>query len=116
MFSPLEEAYLKYPEPIQGCLLGVRELLLQLDPRLDESLKWGMPFFTYQKKVCCYLWVDKKKKWPYIGWMDGRDMQHPALVKGERKRIQILWLDPNADLPQEDIAEVLIMAMKLLEQ
>jgi hypothetical protein len=116
MISPLEAAYQRYDEPIQGCLWAARSVLLQAEPLLTESLKYGMPFFSYRTKVCCYFWVDKKRQWPYIGWMDGRWLEHALLESGERRRIKVLWLDPQHDLPVASIREVLLLSKNRIDE
>ncbi|RME95596.1 MAG: DUF1801 domain-containing protein [Bacteroidetes bacterium] len=116
MLSPLEAAYQRHEEPIRGCLLATREILLQAEPALKESLKWGMPFFSYRGKICCYFWIDKKRSLPYIGWVDGRSMSHPLLEWGSRSRIKIMWLNPAADIPFESINELLLLAKHIIAQ
>lgn len=115
MDEALEAAYERQSTELRACLYATRDLLLQLEPALQESLKYGMPFFSYKGKVCCYFWKDKKRKWPYIGWMDGKQLEHSSLEAGERQRIAIQWLNPASDLPHEDIAEVLELAKQYIE-
>ena len=48
-----------------------------------------------------YFWKDKKTIEPYIGFADGVLLDFPELEKGDRKRIKILRIDPNEDIPIE---------------
>jgi hypothetical protein len=66
-----------------------------------------MPFFCYNGKMCCYLWVHKKYKQPYIGIVEGKRINHPDLIQEKRARMKILLLDPNKDLPMRKINLIL---------
>ncbi len=72
-----------------------------------------MPFFCYQGKMFCYLWVHKKHKLPYIGIVEGKKMEHPDLIIEKRSRMKIMLLDPNADLPIKTIERILQQALNL---
>ena len=98
MLHDLELAYLKHDEPIQSCLLALREIILSFDDNLTESIKYGMPFFSYKGKMFCYFWFDKKTKVPYIGFMKGKFMKNEVLVAGDRKLIKVLAIDPEQDI------------------
>lgn len=66
MHSDLTSFYLEKSEPNKSCLLTLRDLILEQDERISETRKYGMPCFTYRKKMFCYLWTDKKSDEPYI--------------------------------------------------
>lgn len=95
------------PEPAKSCLLALRAHLQQLDPHITEAWKYRMPFFCYNGKMCCYLWIDPVSQHPYIGIVEGKHIQHPWLQTGKRARMKILPIDPNEDLPMEVINDVL---------
>jgi len=97
-------------------LLTLRDLILQQDPDISETRKYGMPCFYYRDKILCYLWVDKKTKEPYILMVEGRQMDHPKLEAGDRARMKILRVDPNKDLPLDTIDDVLKMGLDLYRE
>jgi len=49
-----------------------------------------MPCFVYNKKQFCYLWTDKKTNNPYLLIVEGKNIDHPLLEQGDRKRMKIL--------------------------
>ena len=102
-----DQYYLSVEEPTQGCLLALRDIILGMDIRITETKKYGAPCFLLDKKIMCYLWIDKKTRHPYILLANGRLLDHPMLQAGDRKRMKILPVDPNEDLPLEVINEVL---------
>ena len=110
--SHLENFYTSLQEPLRGTLLFLREYILARHPQLNESWKYGMPFFCFGKKMFCYFWFDKTdKNRPYIGFADGYRMTHPLLEQGDRKRMKILRIDPQNDLAMEAISEIFAQAL-----
>lgn len=113
MHSDLESYYLSKTEPNKSCLLALRDIILRQDDSLSETRKYGMPCFCYKKKAICYLWTDKKTDEPYVLLVEGRQMDHPALETGDRKRMKILRVNPAKDLPLSLIEEILGQALDL---
>lgn len=109
----LDIFYLQKEEPIKGCLLFLRQHILNFDKDITEAWKYRMPFFCYKGKMFCYLWTHKKNNLPYIGFVEGRKINHPALIIEDRARMKIMLLDPNADLPLETIDMILKMGIDL---
>lgn len=113
MVDNTEDFYLKNEEPVKGCLLALRKIILDQDIYMTETLKYGMPCFCYKKKIICYLWTDKKTGDPYILMADGQKMDHPALETGNRSRMKILKVNPELDIPIETIKNVLQAALRI---
>lgn len=113
MTSALENWFFDQPEPNRSCLLALRQLILDHDQHMKMAYKWGGPFFYYQGKVCCYLWIDKKTMLPYVAFYEGKHLNNPALEWGGRTRIKSLAINPNADLPVKLLNKVLKDALDL---
>ena len=111
--SKLDEFYLSHEEPLQGCLLTLRGIILDMDSDMTPHWKYGGPFFYYKERMFAYLWVEKKTGLPYIGVARGLSIDHPLLEQGDRKRMKILRVNPHTDLPVEGIRKVLKLAMEL---
>ncbi len=105
--------YLNKEEPVRGCLLALRNIILGQDTDITETQKWGLPCFCYKKRVFCYLWTDKKSDEPYILMIEGKFLDHPQLEKGSRSRMKILKINPNGDLPLDTIEDILRAAVDL---
>ncbi len=114
MLTPLENYYLKQPEPIRECLLAMKEIILHISSKITHERKYQIPFFYYKGKKLCFLWVDRKK--PLLGFVQDRKLQ--PLVAGVKRRdtIETILLDPAADLPIELVTERLKEIMKLYDQ
>ena len=113
MIRESDEYYLNKEEPNKGCLIALRSMILQQDPDISETRKYGMPCFCYKKKMFCYLWTDKKTDEPYMLMVEGKHLIHPALETGKRSRMKIFRVDPNKDLPKKTIDNILQKALDL---
>jgi len=108
-----DDFYLSRTEPNKSCLLALRKIILDMDEDVSETMKYGMPCFTFRKKMFTYLWEDKKTGEPYVLFVEGKHLDHPDLVKGTRARMKTFPVDPNKDLPIDMIRSLLNMALDL---
>lgn len=115
MDQELDNFFLKQDEPNKSCFLALRDFILAYDEKISQTLKYGMPCFVYGKKQFCYLWKDKKTQEPYLLIVEGGQINHPALVQGDRARMKILPIDPLKDLPLETIKEVFDETVKFYQ-
>ena len=113
MAEELHNYYLNKQEPNKSCLLALRAIILEQDPNITETQKYGMPCFCYKKKMFCYLWTDKKTDEPYILMVEGRHLDHPQLEEGDRSRMKIFRVNPNKNLPIRTIKNILQTALGL---
>lgn len=113
MTQDLHHYYLSKDEPVRGCLLSLRTIILAADKNITETQKYGMPCFCYKKKMFCYLWTDKKTDEPYILMVEGRRLDHPKLEEGNRSRMKIFRVNPNKDVPKRTVEQMLNMALAL---
>jgi hypothetical protein len=109
----LDDFYLKFDEPLKSTFLALKDIILNQDPEISMSWKYGMPFFSFKTKMFCYLWLDKKTQQPYIGIIEGKHFDEKFLIQGNRRRIKIMLFDPNLDLPLENIEFVIQKAINL---
>jgi len=105
--------YLRQEEPNRSCFLAMRDIVRRVDGEVEEILKYGSPCFVYHGRAFCYLWKDKKTNEPYFLMVEGKRLDHPMLESGDRKRMKVLRVNPNTDLPIETINSVLNEALSL---
>ena len=96
MLRPVDEYFLKKEEPVKSCLQFLRQHILQLDPQVREAWKYGMPFYCYNEKMFCYLWVHKKYLQPYIGIVEGKKINHPASQQAKEQQRKLWQIGLNA--------------------
>jgi len=113
MILDIDNYYLNKEEPNKSCLLALRSIILEQDPNVSETQKYGMPCFCYKKKMFCYLWTDKKTDEPYILMVEGKYLHHPDLEEGSRSRMKIFRVNAKKDLPRRKIKQLLNDALDL---
>lgn len=113
MISPIDAWYVSQEEPVRACLLALRATILGFDPSISESWTHRMPMFRCGGKLFAYVWTDRKSGRPYVGIYRGLEVEHPKLVLGKRKKMKILYIDPEQDLPMKDLGEILRKARSL---
>lgn len=109
----LDDFYLQLDEPNKSCLLALRDIILAQDKDITLAWKYKLPFFCYKEKMFCYLWIRPKTKQPYIGFVEGKHLEHPDLLAEKRSRIKIMLFDPNEDLPIQSIKIIIQTAINL---
>ncbi len=109
--TDLDNFYLQQAEPIRSCLLALREIILSQDKEITTAWKYRVPFFCFRGRMFCYLWIHKKYKQPYLGIVEGKRFNHPALLSEKRSRMKIMLFDPNKDLPIDTINIILQQAI-----
>lgn len=109
----IQTFYLNQEEPVRAYLLAMRLFILAFDREINEAWKYGMPFFTFRKKMFCYLWIHKKTGWPYIGFVEGKYLHHPQLLSENRSRMKTMLLDPEKDIPVSTLHSLLRDALML---
>lgn len=109
----IQDFYLNQKEPNKSCLLALRHIILQQDPDVSETMKYGMPCFCYRTKVFCYLWTDKRTTFPYLLMVEGKYLDQVQLEAGQRLRMKTLPIHPHEDLPINTIGDILQAALNL---
>ena len=113
MLSDLDNFYLRKDEPEKSCLLALNDIILKHNSEITAEWKYKLPFFYFNGKMLCYLWIHKKYNNPYIGFVDGNLIEHDDLLQEKRARMKILLVDKNEDLPIEKIKFILDKAIKI---
>jgi Domain of unknown function (DU1801) len=115
MLRPIDNYFLQKEEPDKSCLQFLREHILCLDENITETWRYGAPFYNYNGKRFCYLWIHKKLRQPYIGFIQGAKINHPDLLKEKRVKMKILLVDPAKNIPVKKINAILKEAIALFK-
>jgi hypothetical protein len=114
MNQELENYYLKQPEPIQSCLLALKSIILSVNKEVSQRRTYQIPFFYYKEKKLAFLWVDRKRL--LFGIVTDKSLlTFPEGVRG-RNKYETMEIDPNEDIPMEDIVEMLRRQIKFYDQ
>jgi hypothetical protein len=113
MITKLESYYLTKPEPYQSCLLALRDIILQVNPKICHERKFQIPFFTYQGKKLGYLWLNGKKL--MVGFCQDKSLQEAIPGFKLKDKYESLLIDANEDIPIEVILERLNFYIDLID-
>lgn len=115
--KPIDNYFLEKEEPVKSCLLFLREYILNYDDAITEDRKYGMPFYLYKGKMCCYLWTHKKYDgMPYIGVVEGNKINHDKLISEKRARMKIVLIDPVQDVDIKMLDTILSQIVALYKK
>lgn len=104
--NPIENFFIKATSPNKEVYLALRYFIMENDSEFTEHYKYGTPFYYYKNKPFAYFHHNKKNGFPYLGVVKGNEIDHYLLFQGNRKKMKVLELDPNQDLPVDGIQEV----------
>lgn len=111
--NELEKFYDSLDEPNQSCFLFLKQFILNFDSAMSEHWKWKLPFFYYEGKPFCYLWMDKKTTFPYVTFVRSLEIMRPELELGNRKKMKALTINPNKDIDIELLEEIMNESLTL---
>jgi len=114
MNRELENYYLKQPEPIQGCLLALKSIILSVDKEISHRRAYQIPVFFYKEKKLAFLWVHRKRL--LFGIITDKSLMAPPEGARRKNTYETMEIDPNQDIPAEDIVEMLLRQMKLYDE
>jgi len=113
MNNKLEEYYFRHPEPFQGCLLALKQIILNLDERIAHERKYQIPFFCFQGKKLAFLWMNRKKL--MLGFVTDKSIYPPMAGIKQKDHLEMMQIDPNADLPVDLIVRKLKEQIRIYE-
>ncbi|SKC20748.1 DUF1801 domain-containing protein [Dyadobacter psychrophilus] len=113
MIRAIDDFFYSKSEPVNGCLNALRAFILKFSPDINEVWRYSMPFYNNHGKRVCYIWINKKTGWPYLGIVQGNLVNHPDLIAENRSKMKILPIDPCIDLPVNTITEILNLALSI---
>ncbi|RDZ28260.1 YdeI/OmpD-associated family protein [Lysobacter silvisoli] len=113
--DPRIDAYIaraaEFARPILEHLRGV---VRQACPQAEETLKWGMPTFTYQGKILCGMAAFKQHA--SFGFWQGANIVGPDGAQGDEAMGQFGRLTRVADLPGKRVLSGYVkQAMALID-
>ena len=103
MATDLQQYYYKQPEPIQGCLLALKDIILGIDKEILHRRKYQIPFFYYKEKSLGFLWVYRKKI--MVGFVTDKSILPHEQELRPKNKVESILLAPNEDIPVEIITK-----------
>lgn len=97
----LDQYYAKQPAPVQSCLLALKNIVLAIDKNITHQRKFQIPFFYFNNKKLCFLWVTRKKL--LFGFVEDKSLFATDAHVKPKDRIETITINPDEDLPVESI-------------
>lgn len=108
--APVDAFFAKQPESHRAILEPLRKLVEKTIPKVESSLKWGMPMFTLGGKMVCGLGAHKAHVNLILAGPSTIFIDPKGLLQGEGKTGRRLVLQSKADLPPEAVLRAWIVA------
>lgn len=70
----------------------------------------------YYGKIVCYLWKHKHHKKPYLGIVEGKQLNHPRFLQENRARMKILLIDSATNVDVKTLRLILTQTLALYRQ
>ena len=114
MNAELEDYYLKYPEPVRGCLFALKQIVMSVSDQVTHERKYQVPFFSYKGMKLGFLWMNRKKL--ILGFVTDKRILPPVDGLRQKDQLEMIQIDPNADLPKEMIVAKLRELIRMYEK
>lgn len=112
MDDGVETYFLNQEEKFHKLLFRLREIILESDSRIVETIKYNIPFYTYKKNLC-YINV-VKSKYVDLGFVDGfklADINNKLIAGDNRNTVKSLRFYSVEDLDEEAVRITLVYAI-----
>ena len=112
--NPAHNYILSRPEPWKTMLIELRAIIKSTIPEAEESFKWGLPFYSVNGKMCCFL--NFRKTFVEISFTKGVLIEgyKEFLIGGEkRKNLRSLRFQDPAQIKIKVVQHVLLAAKAL---
>ncbi|HEX9804809.1 MAG TPA: DUF1801 domain-containing protein [Candidatus Dojkabacteria bacterium] len=84
----VDEWFEKYENPLKDLVAKVREIILNVDERIEEDVKWQAPTFMYKGNIASFF--PKSKKNVSLMFHKGASIEDPeGLLEGEGKTSKV---------------------------
>jgi hypothetical protein len=113
MNTELENYYLKQSEPVRECLYALKQIIMSISDQITHERKFQTPFFSYKGMKLGFLWINRKKL--MLGFITDKSILLPEEGTKLKDQLEMIQIDPNADLPKEMIVAKLQEIIRIYE-
>jgi hypothetical protein len=113
--KPTEEYILRQSPEFQEIIFYVVSVIEQEIPEVELLLKWGIPYFYYEKKPFIYIAPNKSKGFVDIGFAKGFQLTlHQDVLIGEKRNTVKSLRYNKVDSVEDTVLRDVIQEAKLL--
>lgn len=110
--APIDEFFEKRTGELRLIVDALREIIREVAPNADASIKWGMPFYTLNGETLCAIAAFKAHVNLILPGGPGTFSDPDGLLEGEGKTGQHLKVRSRKDLPDKSVRAWLKVAAK----
>ena len=105
------EYILQFPSEIQKIVKELRNLIISIFPFLDEDIKFCIPVYMTDKKICSINSFEDHVN--LMIWFRGDLKDTHNLLQGKNNMIKYIRFESLSDIQAEQITELLEQAINL---
>lgn len=96
--NPKVDAYMeKLDNPLKDLWQEIRDIILNVDDKMGEDIKWGAPTFVYKGNLATYN--PRAKKFVNLTFHTGATIADPdRVLEGDAKEARVLRVESADDL------------------
>jgi len=108
------DAYINHqPDWARVLLQRLRKLVTSTVPQAEESVKYTVPFYTYQGLFC---FLSAKPEHVVLALCEGASLQDPfEIMSGNQKQIRHIVILQHDTFPESEIKHMLVAAARFNE-
>lgn len=95
------DAYMeKLDNPLKDVWEQIRDIVLGVDPKMEEDIKWGAPTFIYQGNMATFN--PRAKKFVNLTFHTGALISDPeGVLEGEAKEARVFRVESSEELDRK---------------
>ncbi len=91
-------------------VLAIREIVLQTDPRMKESIKWGSIAFHHKKNICGFRVA---KDHITLLFMEGASLRIPNILEGNGAKARTYKVSDVQKIDSESLSNLVKESLEL---
>jgi hypothetical protein len=114
MQPSIEQFLMQLPPEKRELALQIREIILSVNPEIEEAIKWGQLAFLIRKKYFTFIYTYKHLNYLNLGFKQAVKLSDPKnLFEGTGKGMRHLKVRTAKDIPAAQIKKWVKEAMQL---
>jgi hypothetical protein len=90
----------KLENPLKDIWEQIRDIVLSVDPRMEEDIKWGAPTFVYRGNMATFN--PRAKKLVNLTFHTGAQISDPeGVLDGDAKEARVFRVESDEDLSRK---------------
>jgi hypothetical protein len=98
--SKVNEYIQELDNPLKDLWEDIREIILNVDPKMEEDIKWGAPTFIYNGNLATFN--PRAKKFVNLTFHTGAEIHDPeGVLEGDAKEARVFRVTSHEELQEK---------------